>query len=174
MPKYIENLRERIIVSARETLKENRALSMRELAVKCDVASGTIYNYFPNKETILASIIAEDFKQCLENIDMIIEGTCDFLSGSRGIYECFSSFVRTYDEVWKNYQDNLKYQKARNHYHSLLRETLNDKMRRLLTKLNLSYDETYLKLFGEVLIDCTLQSDLGMDNYLAYLKQIGG
>ena len=174
MPKYIENLKERIIIEAKKSLKEKNNLSIRDLAFKCDIAIGTIYNYFDNKETILASIITEDFKECLNKVDELINSSDDFITGAKGIYDGFGEFVAKYLETWKNYQDNQKYQRARIQYHPLLRKLLNEKMENMLKKYGYVYDEDYLELFGEVLINCTLQKDLGIANYMAYIRQLRG
>ena len=63
MPKLIANLRENIPAEARRLLSERgySGLSLRELADRCGVAVGTLYNYYPSKAALIARLMLEDW-----------------------------------------------------------------------------------------------------------------
>ena len=71
MPKLIENLRERILADARQTLTDEgyRALSMRGLARRAGVAPGTLYNYFSSKDELVATIALADWRQVTSRME---------------------------------------------------------------------------------------------------------
>ena len=83
MPKIIENLRERILDTAREALVADgwRALSMRALAQRVGVAPGTIYNYFSDKEEIVATLALADWQDALARMDAVAAAATDLERG---------------------------------------------------------------------------------------------
>ena len=71
MPKIIDEARERILAEARKTLLTAgyKGLSLRGLARDCSVAVGTIYNYFPNKDTLIALVMMQDWTEARERME---------------------------------------------------------------------------------------------------------
>lgn len=67
MRKKDENLRETLLEMARYIITENGfdALNIRTLAKKAGVASGTVYNYFENKDDILLALTEEYWQKTL-------------------------------------------------------------------------------------------------------------
>lgn len=59
MPKKIAELREKMIAYARQALLQEgtSALTVRSTASACGVAVGTVYNYFPSKESLIEAVI---------------------------------------------------------------------------------------------------------------------
>ena len=70
MPKIIENARGLILDEAKKQIREQgyAATTVRSVAAKCKVAIGTVYNYFPSKEILISSFMADDWKICMDNI----------------------------------------------------------------------------------------------------------
>ena len=64
MPKLIINVKEHIIEVAREILISQgyAAFNIRDLAEKCEIGSGTVYNYFPSKIAIANAVIMQDWQ----------------------------------------------------------------------------------------------------------------
>ena len=58
MPKIIPELRDKLLLAARKRLvqDESHDFSTRQLAADCGIAAGTVFNYFPTKESLLACI----------------------------------------------------------------------------------------------------------------------
>lgn len=71
MPKIIENLREKLLSEARRMVSEcgYSAFTVRDLSAACGVGVGTVYNYFPSKEHLIASFLAEDWRREMERIE---------------------------------------------------------------------------------------------------------
>ena len=73
MPKIIENLESRILAEARKQIEASGygALTIRSVAKECGVGIGTVYNYFPSKDALVASYMLQDWKSCLEVITRV-------------------------------------------------------------------------------------------------------
>ena len=71
MPKIIKNVREQLLQeAARQVATQGyAATTMRSVASACGLAVGTVYNYFPSKDMLIATFMAEDWTQCLAEID---------------------------------------------------------------------------------------------------------
>ena len=67
MPKVIENLRDQLLAEAQRQISERgyASTTIRSIARACGVAAGTVYNYFPSKEVLIATFMAEDWNERL-------------------------------------------------------------------------------------------------------------
>ena len=76
MPKIIENLQERLLSAARLQLEAEgySALTMRGIAKASGVGVGTVYNYYPSKDALIASFVAADWRAVMEQIAKASEG----------------------------------------------------------------------------------------------------
>lgn len=65
MPKIIPNIRENIIKSAHRQLNEGgyARLSLREIAKDCNIALGTTYHYFQNKQDLAIAVLNDDWEK---------------------------------------------------------------------------------------------------------------
>ena len=63
MPKIIGGLQEKILNEAKRQLFEMgySLMTIRSVAKKCGVAAGTIYNYYPSKDHLVASFLLSDW-----------------------------------------------------------------------------------------------------------------
>ena len=70
MPKIIENLESRLMEEAKRQIEESGygAVTIRSVAKGCGVGVGTVYNYFPSKDDLVASFMLADWKECLAAI----------------------------------------------------------------------------------------------------------
>ena len=68
MAKIIENLHSTILTVGKRILLEDgyEQMTLRRVAGECGIAAGTIYNYFPSKDILVATIMLEDWKVILE------------------------------------------------------------------------------------------------------------
>ena len=64
MPKNLENIAEEIIQTTQEMIVEKGydQLNIRDIAKKCGIATGTLYNYFSSKQAIISALLDEDWK----------------------------------------------------------------------------------------------------------------
>ena len=70
MPKIIENLPERLAEEARRQIEQSgfSAMTIRSVAKACGVGVGTVYNYFPSKEALVATFMLTDWNNCIAAI----------------------------------------------------------------------------------------------------------
>ena len=63
----MESRRERIIKAAREIFSENsfQSMSIKAIAQKAGIATGTFYLYFTNKETLVETVVKEMYKELM-------------------------------------------------------------------------------------------------------------
>lgn len=71
MPKIIKNLREDILAETKKQVIERgyKNTTIRSVATECNIAVGTVYNYFKSKEILIASFVLDDWKECLRSIE---------------------------------------------------------------------------------------------------------
>ena len=71
MPKIIAEINDKILEGTKRMMLENQNdnFSLRMIAKECGIAVGTIYNYFENKEMLIAKIHLEDWKKAMAKID---------------------------------------------------------------------------------------------------------
>lgn len=71
MPKIIENLREELLCEAKRQIAERgyKNTTIRSVAQGCNIAVGTVYNYFKSKDMLIASFILTDWLECLKGIE---------------------------------------------------------------------------------------------------------
>ena len=71
MPKIIENLREELLAEAKRQIAERgyKNTTIRSVAAECGIAVGTVYNYFPSKEMLVAAFMYEDWQAQLDAME---------------------------------------------------------------------------------------------------------
>ena len=77
MPKYIENVREKLIAAARDQALHvgYAGVTIRSVAKACDLGVGTVYNYFKSKEELIHMFMYEDWLKSVEVIQACSEQT---------------------------------------------------------------------------------------------------
>jgi AcrR family transcriptional regulator len=73
MPKILPDIQNKILAIAEQHFKNNgfEKTDMREIAAESEVAVGTIYLHFQNKETLYQQVIKHSWTSLLENIRVI-------------------------------------------------------------------------------------------------------
>lgn len=73
MPKVIKNVEEKLIFAAEELFIQGDydTVNMRKIAKHAGVASGTVYNYFPNKEVLYQTVLMKSWNITLRELDGI-------------------------------------------------------------------------------------------------------
>lgn len=70
MPKILESIREQLMETARRQIAQNgyAGTTIRSVAAECGIAVGTVYNYFPSKDVLIATFVSEDWHACIDSI----------------------------------------------------------------------------------------------------------
>ena len=126
MPKIIENLRERFISEVENQLKKEsyEAVTIRSIAKACGVGIGTVYNYFPSKESLIAAFLLEDWNICIENIQTVSETSETPEPVLRSIFDQLLLFSGRHETVFHSVEAVSGYAGSFNRYHDLLRSQL--------------------------------------------------
>jgi len=136
MPKVIENLRAAILEGAKAELdrKGYEKLTIRQIAARCSIAVGTVYNYFKSKDAILGAILMDDWKNVLSEMDTEIEGTTSVHGGLLAIAEGLEGFCRRYARLWSEYRMNNGSEYYTKNGHQMLLDALIPKMEKVLER----------------------------------------
>ncbi len=102
MPKVIENITETILQTARNTLLSDGYdnLSLRMVAKQCNIAVGTIYNYFPSKLSLIVAIMLEDWKEQTVKMRRACAHAESAEAGIKSIFLYLREFALIYQDVW--------------------------------------------------------------------------
>ena len=119
MPKIIEDVREDVLALSRRILLEEgpQALVIRRVASDLGLATGTIYNYFPSKDVLLAEIMLEDWQGLSTDFEKKLPG----LSGIDGLavlYGLVEEYSARFAPTWQTYTGNVEVR--RRQYHGVL------------------------------------------------------
>jgi len=104
MPKILDNVKERAVAEARRVMVEEgyEGLTIRKVAAALDVAVGTLYNYFPSKDFLIASVMLEDWQEIMQRL--LEEGPAeDGITQIRRVFEGIKEFSDRYSRVWSQY-----------------------------------------------------------------------
>ncbi len=124
MPKIIENVREQLLLEARRQIEENgyAGTTIRSVAAACHIAVGTVYNYFPSKEILIASFMVEDWEECLKTIRKIDPSEQEIFL--RGIYDALTSFIVKHQTLFNDSAAEKPFAEAFPARHRQLREQI--------------------------------------------------
>lgn len=132
MPKIIENLPERLAEEARRQVEESgfSAMTIRSVAKSCGVGVGTVYNYYPSKEALVASFMLDDWKDCVKAIHSCA-ATAQELEPVLGIiHEKLTLFMEQYGPIFRDESAAVSYTGSTSRYHGILRSQLADPIRK--------------------------------------------
>lgn len=74
MGKLIYNIEHRIFLSAKELFFEKgyEHVNMKEISKRADIAVGTLYNYFSNKNELYLSVLENSWNDTFKKLDIIL------------------------------------------------------------------------------------------------------
>ena len=177
-------MRTKILEAFEALLQETPLVSidMRSVAAKAGIAVGTIYNYFPNKDSLVKEIITikwKSFKENLENIEKInappeeilaylIYELATFLLHHRGIWQ--ELFLEEKSKELKHWQALAKT------HNSIAIEEISKFLAKNLFHLTCSLDDAARMIWGITAAFATKNLNLEQASKLAnyLLKGIGG
>ena len=166
MPKIIEGAREKILANAKKRLFEYgyQHLSLREVAKESGIATGTIYNYFANKDYLIANIMLEDWVVTMEKMDEQVTAAASVKHGIMGICQSIDEFCAIYVSIWQQPSVAAAATPDLEHRHQFLANQVGEKVNRLLEEKG--YGEK--KDFSALIVELILTSN-GKDEVRAQL-----
>jgi AcrR family transcriptional regulator len=110
MPKIYDDLTEKILKEAKTIIvsKGYSRLNMREVAKASGIAVGTIYNYFPTKDTLMSELMYQYWMEFVAAIQQVQQEDCELFVKFRKIYCLLESFLDTFKDTWLKLNGNEK------------------------------------------------------------------
>lgn len=102
MARIIENPKELILNEAKKVLYNEgfASISIRRVAKECNIAVGTIYNYFPTKKELIVEMMANFWEEYFYNIEIILSSQENFYVKLKNIFNNLTEFIKKFREVW--------------------------------------------------------------------------
>ena len=104
MPKILENIKEKLLEEAKRQVMEAgySSMTIRSVAKACGVGVGTVYNYFPSKDMLIASFMLTDWMSCKDAIWIGCHEGATPDAALRCIYEELKTFMQKYESLFKD------------------------------------------------------------------------
>jgi AcrR family transcriptional regulator len=132
MPKIIENLQSRLMEEVRRQIEEGgySAMTIRSVAQKCGVGVGTVYNYYPSKDALLAAYLLSDWSQCVFAINAVSTYSDTPTPVLKCIYDQLCGFARRHAAIFRDDAAASAFAGSFSRYHGLLRSQLASPLRK--------------------------------------------
>ena len=126
MPKIIENIREKLLEEAKRQVSENgySAMTIRSVATACGVGTGTVYNYFPSKDMLVASFMLEDWMLCMGSIEQGMAAAEDARAALYCMHRELLTYKNKYTSLFADENAEASYMASSTNRHHLLCEQL--------------------------------------------------
>ncbi len=123
MPKVIEKVREQLLEEVRRQLTEQgyAKTTIRSVAGACNLGVGTVYNYFESKEMLIATVVAEDWKNCMENFNYSPTNIKETL---KHLYDMLQTFTEQHKTLFSDPEAMKKFASSFSHRHGILRNQI--------------------------------------------------
>ena len=152
MPKIIENLRARLMEEAKRQIAESgyAYMTMRSVAKGCGVGIGTVYNYFPSKDALLAAYLLEDWNGCICVIRESGAAEASALPVMQCIHTQLLGFIRRHYRIVQDTRGATAASVSSVQFHRLLRSQLAEPLRKFCA------DDFLAKFLAEAMLDWTV------------------
>jgi AcrR family transcriptional regulator len=102
LSRIIDNPRKLILEKAERLLVTEgySRVSIRRVAKNCNIAVGTIYNYFPSKKALIIEMMVNFWTDFFSKTEAVVHADKDFYSKLKIIMDELSYILRRFKEVW--------------------------------------------------------------------------
>ncbi len=135
MPKILNEPKENMLFEVKNLLSQGgyNAVTVRAVAQGCGVGVGTVYNYFPSKEALVAEYLLADWRQCIRDIEQLARSAVDVEPVARCIHEQLLSYLDSHKAIFQDESAYGTYAASFGQYHGLLRSQLASPLRDFCT-----------------------------------------
>ena len=154
MPKIIKNPEDRILQAARKRLldKDLSSFSLRDVAADCGIAVGTIYNYFKDKESLMAAVMIQDWVNALEDARKELAQAQSLQEGLLRICREIRNYCLLYQKVWSSYPAGGEFSTRYRMRHELLLSQITELLKGLYERFDTPCAEHRTTLYAELII----------------------
>ncbi len=130
MPKILDRPKERILEETTLALQRGgyEAVYVRTIARLSQVSVGTVYNYFPSKEALVAECLLADWKQSMAAAE---GGARDAQEMTRLLYDLLTAFYQRHLSLFQDAAVQPSFAHGYSRYHAMLRGQLAEPLRPL-------------------------------------------
>ena len=102
LSRIIENPKQLILKKAEEILYNDgySKLSMRAVSKACNIALGTIYNYYPTKKDLVIEMMTDYWKDYLYSVRKIADSNDDIYIKLKNIFGKLKIFFKSFRQYW--------------------------------------------------------------------------
>ena len=126
MPKIIENLELKLTEEARKQIDKSgySGVTIRSIAKACGVGTGTVYNYFPSKDALLATYLLSDWNICIATIADMSNRSDSPEPVVYCIYNKLKDFSERHCNIFRDNAAISNFKASVSNYHGMLRLSL--------------------------------------------------
>ena len=171
MPKRLPEIKARFIDAARKRLTDNHDITIRQIALDCNTAVGTVYNYFPSKEHLLAAVMMEDWQVCCRRMREDADQACGPLAAIEATTKALRRFAVQYAPIWRVYAAARGSMAELNNRHRMIIEEISATVEGTLVRFNIREDPCLPEILAELILLAS-RTDDGFDRISSTLKKI--
>lgn len=102
LSRAIDNPKQLILSKAEEILYNEgyQKLSMRNISKACDIALGTIYNYYPTKKELIVDMMTGYWHEYFFKVQSIANLDCSFYEKLYEVFNILNTFIKNFKAIW--------------------------------------------------------------------------
>lgn len=102
MARIIENPKQLILSTATNILSNRgyKELSIRNVAKECNIAVGTIYNYFPTKRDLIVEMMSNHWNEYFNSLESLAISDKPFFDKLENMFMQLETVIKNFREVW--------------------------------------------------------------------------
>lgn len=97
-------------------------VSIRKLSAACDIAIGSVYNYYPNKDAVILAVAQHFWGHLLVDQEKLFQSGIGFTAFLEQYYMYLYGRLAKYDKSWLQSMDDRTKQLAVSFFHRVLLE----------------------------------------------------